>query len=260
MDSIKIFHVDAFTEKVFHGNPAAVCLLLDWFNDELMQAIAAENNLSETAFVIPTAHGYHIRWFTPKGEISLCGHATLAAGFVLFELARAAGNVVYFSSAGGDLSVEQKNGLYTLSLPRLSFSPLDNVYLQHLLDQPITAAYESGMDYLCLLASDDLVAKALIDLRALSLLPKRGLIITAPTTDFDFYSRCFYPKHNINEDPVTGSAHCLLAPFWAERLGKNNLHAIQGSYRKGELHCEVIGDRVLLTGNCKWYSKGELIL
>ncbi|WP_058522966.1 PhzF family phenazine biosynthesis protein [Legionella birminghamensis] len=261
MLSIEIFQIDAFTDKIFHGNPAAVCLLSDWLNDELMQAIAVENNLSETAFVIETSNGFHIRWFTPKGEITLCGHATLAAGFVLFELGKCNGDIVHFSSMGGQLSVKKKADRFTLDFPKLAYSQIQATEpYEGLIDQNVLAFFESELDYVFLLHDENDVAQAQIDYRSLSLLPKRGLIITACAEGYDFYSRCFYPRHNIAEDPVTGSAHCVLAPFWSDRLHKTSLKAIQGSFRKGELWCEVSADRVYISGSCKWYLKGHLVI
>ncbi|KTC93678.1 MULTISPECIES: PhzF family phenazine biosynthesis protein [Legionella] len=262
MDSIEIFQIDAFSDKVFYGNPAAVCLLSEWLNDELMQAIAVENNLSETAFVIEDEqHNFHIRWFTPKGEISLCGHATLAAGFALHELGKSKADTVSFSSLSGQLSVKKKSNRYTLDFPRLSYMLSPNPELiAGLIDKPCLDIYESDLDYLILLADENKVLSAQVDLKALVKLPKRGLILTSSSSEADFYSRCFYPKHNIAEDPVTGSAHCVLAPFWSERLNKKVLHAIQGSFRKGEVHCEVLNDRIYLSGHCKWYLKGHLVI
>ncbi|WP_028389493.1 PhzF family phenazine biosynthesis protein [Legionella fairfieldensis] len=261
MHEIEIFQIDTFTDKVFYGNPAAVCLLSAWLNDELMQAIAVENNLSETAFVIKDKHGFHIRWFTPKGEISLCGHATLAAGFVLHELGQCKEDIVLFSSPSGQLAVRKKNERYTLDFPRLNFhlsqSPES---ITALIDKPCVDVFESDLDYLVLLADENKVLQAQVDLKALARLPKRGLILTSSSTEVDFYSRCFYPKHNIPEDPVTGSAHCVLAPFWAERLNKKVLRAIQGSFRKGEVNCEVFDERVYISGYCKWYLKGHLVI
>jgi len=260
-NSIEIFQIDAFTDKVFHGNPAAVCLLDDWLNDELLQAIAVENNLSETAFVIEDQHGFQIRWFTPNGEINLCGHATLAAGFLLFELGKCRTDTVYFSSLSGSLSVQKKEGHYTLDFPRLDFEEIiGGEQLTAIIDKPLIAVFNSELDYLVLLEQESDVLTAQIDLPALAKLPKRGLILTAKGNDADFYSRCFYPKHNIPEDPVTGSAHCVLAPFWAERLNKKHLRGIQGSFRKGEVFCEVLPDRVHISGNCRWYLKGQLVI
>lgn len=261
MHSIEIFQIDTFTDKIFHGNPAAVCLLNEWLNDELMQAIAVENNLSETAFVLKDRHGFAIRWFTPKGEISLCGHATLATGFVLFELGICRTDVAHFTSLSGALSVRKKGNRYALDFPRLNYHRSDNKEsLASLVNQPIIEAYESELDYLLLMADEQTTFRTKVKLEALAALPKRGLIITCPGMDADFYSRCFYPKHNIPEDPATGSAHCVLAPFWAKRLKKNVLHAVQGSFRKGNIECEVLDDRVHISGNCKWYSKGHLVI
>lgn len=261
MQSIEIFQIDAFTDKVFHGNPAAVCLLHEWLNEELMQAIAVENNLSETAFLVQDDQGYGIRWFTPDGEINLCGHATLAAGFVLFERRKVSGSRVIFSSLSGPLSVSRKHDLYSLDFPKLSYAPDPNPeLLMGLLDKPVAGCYVSDLDYLVLLHHENDVLTAKVDLRALVKLPKRGLIITSSAADADFYSRCFYPKHRIAEDPVTGSAHCVLAPFWTDRLNKKNLHAMQGSFRKGQLVCEVQEDRVVISGYCKWYMKGRLVI
>jgi len=261
VDGIEIFQIDAFTDKVFHGNPAAVCLLSDWLNDELMKAIAAENNLSETAFVLENPQGFYIRWFTPNGEISLCGHATLAAGFALFELNKVQAEVIHFHSLSGVLAVKRKKDRYILDFPRLHYSQLDSIELfSAIIDKPIVHVYESDLDYICLLENENLVKKAQIDFKNLLKLPKRGLIITSSSHDADFYSRCFYPKHGILEDPVTGSAHCVLAPFWADRLGKMTLHAIQGGQRQGNLICQVKESGVDISGHCRWYSKGHIIL
>ena len=261
MRSIDIFQIDAFTDKVFHGNPAAICLLSHWLNDELLQAIAVENNLSETAFVMENKEGHHIRWFTPKGEVSLCGHATLAAAYLLFELDRCQAGIVRFSSLSGELTVYREGVRLTMDFPRLAFDPLPLPdALTKLIDKPVVDLYTSELDYVMVLENDRHVLTAQVDLKALVLLPTRGLILTAPGQDSDFYSRCFYPKHNIPEDPVTGSAHCVLAPLWAERLNKHKVHGIQGSVRRGEIFCEVQASRVHLSGNCRWYSKGRLLI
>src|SRR3990167_1220247 len=261
MQPIHLFQVDAFTDKLFHGNPAAICLLTEWFNDELLQAIAIENNLSETAFVLEEDQGFHIRWFPPNGEGSLCGHATLAAGFVLFDLNRITQNVLQFSSLSGPLSVIKKDDIYTLDFPALTYSEIGNDHaVVSSVEAKVHEAYESSLDYLVLLESESEVARVKVDLELLKKLPKRGLIVTARAQEADFYSRCFYPKFNVPEDPVTGSAHCVLTPFWADRLGKQSLKAIQGSTRKGEVFCRFEGKRVYLSGKCKWYSKGYLQL
>lgn len=261
MESIEIFQIDAFTDKVFHGNPAAVCLLPDWLNDELMQAIAAENNLSETAFVVENNQDYSIRWFTPTGEINLCGHATLAAGFALFELEKTQNERINFQSLSGVLSVERKKEKYTLDFPRLNYYPVsDQQVFLSIVNQPIVEVYESDLDYICLLDHESNVENTKINFSLLKKLPKRGLIVTSSSSQVDFYSRCFYPKHGILEDSVTGSAYCVLTPFWADRLGKSSLHAIQGLQRKGELFCELNNNRVAISGYCRWYLKGHIVL
>lgn len=261
VDSIEIYQIDAFTDKVFHGNPAAICLISHWLNDELLQAIAVENNLSETAFIMEDRDGYQLRWFTPKGEISLCGHATLAAGFLLFELGRVQGDYVRFSSLSGELIVHREGERLTMDFPLLGFHEIALPdHFSKIIDKPVLGLFASELDYVMLLEDERQVLTARVDLRALSLLPTRGLILTSTSHDADFYSRCFYPKHNIAEDPVTGSAHCVLAPFWAARLNKQKLHAIQGSIRRGEIFCEINDNRVLLSGSCRWFSKGYLVI
>lgn len=263
MHQIALFQVDAFTDKLFHGNPAAICLLSEWLNDELLQAIAIENTLSETAFILEDSSGFHIRWFTPHGEISLCGHATLAAGFVLFELGRITTDVLRFSSLSGPLLVYQKGEMYTLDFPALPYYPLENTMpIRALFNGTVLGIYESSLDYLVHLPSEVEVAQVAVDMQALMNFPKRGLIVTAHATDSDadFYSRCFYPKYRLPEDPVTGSAHCVLTPFWVDRLGKTQLKAIQGLSRKGEIICQLSDDRVYLSGTCRCYFKGYLQL
>ena len=205
MQRIEIFQIDAFTDKVFHGNPAAICLLKEWLNDELLQAIALENNLSETAFVLEDKNEFQLRWFTPKGEINLCGHATLAASFLLFELNKCPSDEVQFSSLSGPLVVRKKGSRLTMDFPRVSLYPMEfPALLTGIVNKPMVERYESDLDYLVLLEDETQVLNAQVDLKMLVKLPRRGLILTAKGHDADFYSRCFYPKHNISEDPVTG--------------------------------------------------------
>lgn len=261
MHSIDFYQVDAFTDKVFYGNPAAVCIMNDWLNDELMRAIVAENHLSETAFIIENEEGFHIRWFTPAGEIDLCGHATLAAGFVLFELQKTQEDQIHFHSLNGSLSVKKDSDKFILEFPRLEYKDSPEAEsLTTLINKPVFEVYESELDYLLILGNEYDVASAHVDLEKLSLLAKRGLIISSVCSDADFYSRCFFPKLNINEDPVSGSAYCVLTPFWADRLNKTTLRAIQGSYRKGEIFCEIQKDSVFISGSCRWYLKGQLVI
>ncbi|MDP3704661.1 MAG: PhzF family phenazine biosynthesis protein [Legionellaceae bacterium] len=261
MGRIEIFQIDAFTDKMFHGNPAAICLMDEWLNDELLQAIALENNLSETAFVIEEKNGFQIRWFTPKGEVNLCGHAALAAGFLIFELGKGIADTAQFTSLSGPFSIRKKQDRLTMDFPRF---PLHQItppgFLPTVVNKSCVEMYESELDYLVLLSDESEVLTAQVDLKALQKLPKRGLILTAESHDFDFYSRCFYPKYTISEDPVTGSAYCMLAPFWSLRLNKRNLHAKQGLLRTGDVFCEVFDDHVLISGYCKWYSRGYLVI
>jgi PhzF family phenazine biosynthesis protein len=261
VQQIEIYQIDAFTDKVFYGNPAAICLLDEWLNHELLQAIASENNLSETAFIIGDKDvGFQIRWFTPNGEVNLCGHATLAAAFLLIELKKSHKNTVEFSTLGGKFKVHKKGDLLTLIFPRLSYSPIDTPHnFVEIIDQPLQGVFSSTLDYLVVLSNEKQVMSAQIDLTKLARLPKRGLILTAKSSEVDFYSRCFYPKHHIAEDPVTGSAHSVLAPYWGEQLDKTKLHGRQGLMRRGDVFCEVFDNEVALSGRCRWYSKGHLI-
>ncbi|HAT8179402.1 TPA: PhzF family phenazine biosynthesis isomerase [Legionella pneumophila] len=259
--NIEFYQIDAFTDKVFHGNPAAVCILDDWLNDELLKAIAAQNTLAETAFIIKDNQDFHIRWFTPNGEISLSGHATLAAGFVLLESNKGHGNFIVFHHSSGQISVEKRKEKFILHFPRIDYKKsLSPDPILSLLDQPAIEVFETELDYLVLLENESQIRNLQIDLFSLAKLPKRGIIVTSTTTEADFYSRCFYPKHSIAEDPVTGSAHCILAPFWAEKLNKTTLYAIQGLHRKGELYCELQRNSVLISGNCRWYLRGHLVI
>lgn len=261
MQRIEIFQIDSFTDKMFHGNPAAICWMDEWLNDELLQAIARENNLSETAFVIEKPDGFAIRWFTPKGELRLCGHSTLAAGFLVFELGKTLGDEAHFSSLAGHLTIRRKQQRLTLTFPRFASHLIEPpAFLSTVINKPAVAVMDSELDYLVLLSNKIDVQNAHVDLKILQRLPRRGLILTAIGHESDFYSRCFYPKYNIAEDPVTGSAYCLLAPFWAEKLNKRTLHAIQGLTRTGDVFCEVFDDRVLISGYCRWYSKGYLVI
>lgn len=259
MDKIAIYQIDAFTDKVFFGNPAAVCMLDNWLNDELMQAIAVENNLSETAFVIHNDNETHIRWFTPNGEISLCGHATLASAFALFETKLSAKNEVVFSSLSGKLKVSKNGDKLVMNFPQLSYQK-STLNLQGLINTDAQEVYDGELDYLVILKNSKDVKNTIVNLEKLAGMEKRGLIISAPNPNFDFYSRCFYPKHNITEDPVTGSAYCILTPYWAKRLNKNELIAKQGLSREGVVYCSLGQKSVDISGMCRWYSKGHLLL
>ncbi len=258
--SIPIYQVDAFTDKLFGGNPAAVCPLEKWLDTELMQKIAAENNLSETAFFVKEGKGFELRWFTPKVEVDLCGHATLASAHVLFNHLDYDEKQITFSSASGELRVTTTNGKITLDFPSTPPSQVETVpELTQGLGLEPTEVHKSR-DYLALFESEDDILSIAPDFDILMKLDSLGVIITAQGKNSDFVSRFFAPAVGINEDPVTGSAHTTLIPFWAERLNKKILHAFQLSERKGEIFCELSGDRVKIGGYAVTFLKGEIIL
>ncbi|KTD16233.1 PhzF family phenazine biosynthesis protein [Legionella jordanis] len=259
MNALSLYQVDAFTSQLFTGNPAAVCPLDNWLDDRLMQAIASENNLSETAFIVKEGDEYHIRWFTPNSEVALCGHATLASAFVLFEVLGEQSPSIRFKSQSGILNVRRQGSQLQLDFPSLPYKEITPS--ESLLDAVRViprAVYQSTFDLLFVLEDEKDVQKAQPDLAAVSVLQNRGIILTARSKDFDVYSRCFYPGCDVPEDPVTGSAHCVIAPYWAEYLGKTTIHALQGGKRKGQLICEVKDNRVLLTGDCRLYLQGTI--
>ncbi len=255
---VKLFQVDAFTDHVFGGNPAAVCLLDSWLSDTMMQLIAAENNLSETAFVVRTEDDYEIRWFTPEIEIDLCGHATLASAHVIFNHTNYGKNTVTFRYKAGILKVHNRLPLLTMDFPAVSGKPITvSAQLTNALGKKPIEAF-LGRDILALFNSEDDVAQLAPDFIKLSKMNCMGIIATAPGKNVDFVSRFFAPKAGINEDPVTGSAHCMLIPYWAGRTGKNNLEAWQISRRQGKLTCALKGDRVEISGNSITYLTGEI--
>ena len=260
---IPYFHVDAFTGQVFAGNPARVCLLKHWIEDALLQALAAENRLSETAFLVGDGSDYELRWFTPETEVDLCGHATLAAAHVLFAhrgLDRT--RPVRFASQSGELVVTCRNDLYILDFPARPGTPCppDGELIRGLGARP--GQLYQARDLLAVFASRADVEALRPDFDILAGLDCLGIIATAPDEQggADFVSRFFAPGAGIPEDPVTGSAHCTLIPYWAERLGKKRLHALQVSARGGELFCEMRGERVLISGRCADYLTGTIHL
>lgn len=260
-----IWQVDAFSSKVFSGNPAAVVSLPGpWPPDEVLQAIAAENNQSETAFVRLSEYPIALRWFTPTLEVPLCGHATLAAAAVMHEVLGIvrAGAVVEFKSASGPLFVRIGDGSYILDFPSRTCAPtLTTVeHLQRTLGAPVREAWQSVDRYVCVLDDEAAVRKLTPDMAAVADLILPGLVVTAPGRDCDFVSRYFAPSKGVPEDPVTGTSHCTLAPFWAQRLGKTSLRARQLSRRGGQIDCSVHGDRVHLGGECKIYLQGSIVV
>lgn len=263
--TLTLYQTDAFTDKLFSGNPAAVIPLQHWLQDDLMQTIALENNLSETVYFIPSTSkdaDYDIRWFTPAVEVNLCGHATLASAYVLFTMLGFDKNVLRFNSKSGILSITKKGGLITMDFPSWKPERLDVYHdsLNEILGGIEIKGVYKYRDILIELADEEAVKKCTPDF---TLLKKHfdKMIITAPGKKVDFVSRFFAPAAGINEDPVTGSAHSQLIPFWSEKLGKNKLHALQLSQRGGELWCEQINDdRVTMSGHCIFYMKGEVTI
>jgi PhzF family phenazine biosynthesis protein len=260
--TIPIYQADAFTNQLFGGNPAAICPLNEWLPDEIMQKIAVENNLAETAFFVKTADGYALRWFTPEYEIDLCGHATLASAHILFTELAYAGDTIYFETKkAGTLTVKREGDKYTMDFPSRPPIPIEepNGLVEALGGTQPTAILRSR-DFFVVYDSEQDVRELTPDFFALSKMDTVGVIVTAPGKDVDFVSRFFAPGAGIPEDPVTGSAHCNLIPYWAKVFEKNTLHAYQISARKGELWCELQGDRVLMTGNAVTYLRGNIYL
>jgi PhzF family phenazine biosynthesis protein len=256
-----IYQVDAFTEKVFGGNPAAVVPLQEWIPDTLMQQIAAENNLSETVFFVKTGTGYHIRWFTPAYEIDLCGHATLASAFVIKNHIDPGIEEIHFTTqqAGNLRTICRKDGLYTLDFP--ARMPVDCAVPPELfpsLGIADAVAVMRSRDYFVVLRDEEAVKNVNPDFMLMKKLDAIGVIITARGTSAEVVSRCFYPGPGVPEDPVTGSAHCNIIPYWCRQLGKSSLFAKQLSARGGDLWCELVGDGVMISGKCVEFMKGEI--
>ena len=257
---LPIYQLDAFTDTLFTGNPAAVVPLESWLPDELMQQIAAENNLAETAFFVPTDAGFHIRWFTPCTEVDLCGHATLAAAYVLFKIQGYDQPEVAFDSRSGILKVSLDNDWFTLDFPVDHFQvavPPPALHESMLTVIPVEV-FKGKSDYLVVLESEAEVRELQPDIIVLSTVPARGIIVTAPGDEVDFVSRFFAPQSGIDEDPVTGSAHTTLVPYWAKRLEKTQFTARQISKRGGCLRCKLSDDRVCISGQVRLFMVGEI--
>lgn len=259
--NLTIYQIDAFTREVFRGNPAAVCPLTAWLSAEVMQRIAAENNLAETAFFVPNGDGYGIRWFTPAAEVPLCGHATLATAHAIFNFVTPEAESIAFSSASGRLKVTRENDLLVLDFPANPphTAPVPDGLASALGREPV-ATLAAGHFIVALFDSESDVAALAPDFGALKKLACHEVIATAPGDAVDFVSRMFAPKLGIDEDPVTGAAHCVLTPYWAERLGKTNLQARQISARGGDVRCELAGERVKMAGHAVLYLKGEIYI
>lgn len=256
---IPFYQVDAFTDRVFGGNPAAVCLLDHWPEDNVMQHIAAENNLSETAFLVGSGADYDLRWFTPTLEIDLCGHATLASAYVIFHFLEPNLAAVRFQTAGGELRVGREGDLLVMDFPTRKAAQAGAVAgLADALGAQPEELY-GARDIMAVFATESQVRAMAPDFAALEKIQDAfAVIVTAPGDTVDFVSRFFAPKAGIPEDPVTGSAHCTLVPYWSARLGKKKLHARQVSTRGGELFCEDRGDRVSMAGRAVLFAQEEL--
>jgi PhzF family phenazine biosynthesis protein len=257
---IPMYQVDAFASQVFSGNPAAVCPLEQWLPDDQMQSIATENNLSETAFFVPNGDGYHLRWFTPKVEVDLCGHATLASAFVILTELAPGRESVRFETKSGALNVTRDGDLYSLDFP--SRPPEECAVYPQLIPalggQPEKVL--AARDYLVIYKSEEEVRALRPNMEALMQVDRFAVIATAPGTRSDFVSRFFAPAKGVPEDPVTGRAHCTLIPYWSKRLGKKKLHALQVSPRGGELWCEDRGERVTISGKAIRFLEGSIFL
>ncbi len=258
---LTIYQIDAFTNKLFGGNPAAVIPLKEWLPDALMQKIALENNLSETAFFVPTEAGFHIRWFTPTIEVALCGHATLATAYVVFNLMKYTADTIIFDSQSGILKVRREGKLLELDFPVQSVIPIGApVGLIEGIGKKPKEIYQAGEDYLLVYNSQSDIENITPDFGVLKIVKTRGVIVTAKARakKLDFVCRFFAPAAGIDEDPVTGSAYTKLIPYWADKLDKLEFEVEQISARKGSLHCKLAGDRVLIAGHGKLYMKGKI--
>jgi predicted PhzF superfamily epimerase YddE/YHI9 len=260
---VPVFHVNAFTATPFAGNPAAVCPLKYWLDDNLLRSVAAENNLSETAYLVPRGDHYELRWFTPRCEVKLCGHATLASAFVVLTILQPGRDSVRFETRrSGTLTVSRDGGLLVMDFPALPPWICANppAALIEGLGKVPDAVVQIEDDYFAVYGREEDVRRIRPNFRLLEQLHPAGVGITAPGENADFVSRFFVPSYGIPEDPVTGSTHCSLAPYWAQRLGKNILYARQVSERGGEIWCEVRGPRVILRGHAVLTLRGELLI
>jgi PhzF family phenazine biosynthesis protein len=260
---LPVFHVDAFTDKPFGGNPAAVCPLTEWLDDDLLRAVASENNLSETAYFVARGDHYDLRWFTPRCEVNLCGHATLASALVIMQILALGSKSVRFETRfSGTLTVAREGNLLAMDLPSKVPWACENppAALIEGLGRVPTSVLQVEDNYFAVFEREEAVKQIRPTFSVLETLHPAGVAITAPGDDSDFVSRYFVPSYGIPEDPVTGSTHCSLAPYWGRRLEKTNLHARQVSERGGELWCELKETRVIIKGNAVVTMRGELLI
>ncbi|MBR6983563.1 MAG: PhzF family phenazine biosynthesis isomerase [Ruminococcus sp.] len=256
---MKQYIVDAFTDKIFSGNPAAVCVLEDFPSEDIMQNITAENNLSETAFVVKENDRYHIRWFTPKREIDFCGHATLAAAYILFNYYAQDMDTLNFYGQIGELSVQKSDELIRMEFPayKLEHIEITDTMIEALGTIPL-AAYKDR-DILFILRDEDEVRDLQPNMELLSKLDGVCIAVTAKGTEYDCVSRVFASRFGIDEDPVTGSTHCMIAPYWSRRLNKTDISAFQASSRTGILYCESVGEKVIISGKAVLFSINDIV-
>ena len=257
---MKQYIVDAFTDKVFHGNQAAVCILEEWLPDKMMMDIAAENNFSETAFAVKADKGYDLRWFTPCDEINLCGHATLATAYVLFNYYEKDADRIVFHTLSGDLYAGRRGDFIEMDFPAYSLNevPVTDEMTAAMGATPKEAYIDR--DLLLVYEDEEIIRKMKPDIDKVKQLDGLGVGVTAPGKDYDCVSRFFVPELSIPEDPVTGSVHCMITPYWTEHLGKSSLNAFQASKRGGELISELRGDRVIICGKAVIFAVSELML
>lgn len=255
---MKQYVVDAFTDQVFAGNPAAVCVMDGWLNDEVMRSIAIENNLSETAFAVSEGEGYRLRWFTPGGEVELCGHATLASAYVIMRFYEPDRRSVSFDTLSGKLTVEKQGDLLRMDFPSFALTPVPvtDEMASALGVRPKEAYF--GADLVCILENEGQVREVRPDQELVRQLDGLCLHISAPGTGHDCVTRTFAPKCNVAEDPVCGRGHCHVIPYWAQKLGRNSFVAYQASARGGVLYCEYAGERTILSGKAALFSQAEL--
>lgn len=256
---MKQYIVDAFTDELFKGNPAAVCVMDEWISDELMRNIAKENNLSETAFTVKEGECYRLRWFTPKEETNFCGHATLGTSFVIANYVEPGCKTIKYNTLYGDMSVEVNGVVFVMDFPRYKLNPVKvtDAMERAVGVRPIAAFIDR--DLLMVLDDEEKVFDLKLDLSAIGELDGTCVAVTAKGTEYDCVSRVFAPKLNIPEDPVTGSTHCMIAPYWAERLGKSRITAFQASERAGVLYAEVCGERVKISGRAVLFGVAEIL-
>lgn len=260
MTSLKTYHVNAFAAGPFSGNPAAVVPLDFWLSESLMQKLAAQNNLSETAFFVKTTDGFHIRWFTPKTEVDLCGHATLASAYVIFEILGFQSDSIVFESKSGPLFVSKKGDEIFLNFPAVKSERIESFEgIEEAIGQSVSEIYKASDDYLLIFEDEKTVVNLDPDFGLLAKINARGIIASSKSEGYDFVCRFFAPKVGINEDPVTGSAFTKLIPFWATILKKDRMLACQISERRGEVSCQLLDDRVLMGGQANLYLQGDIM-